>query len=157
MMSLQDRGSRRQAAPPSAEDGPHFAAATRSHRLFLELHHLIHERAADLRRSGRDVCVGSNRTVDAEFRGTRIEIVVEGVEAYRLLYRCDGGARPWPDPDRPHLQDRMRNVRYYALRMNETHDGSPFWSPRADGGEPHHTNRELVSSWLVLSREGKWK
>lgn len=132
----------------TAPEGPHLAAATRSHRLFLQLQHLMHQRAAQARQTGSDVCTESVRTVTKNFRRTRLRVFRDGEVALELVYRCDGGLRPWPDPDRPHLQDRTSGKSFYALPFLQQH--APLrWSPRPDGRPPHRTNRELCNGWLA--------
>ena len=125
---------------------PHFAAATRSHRLFLQLQDLMVERAAQARRVGSEVCLESRRTVGARFRRTRIRVYHNGNVVLELVYRCDGGLVDWPDPERSQLQDRTAGARFYALTFRA---GDPKWSSRPDGRGPHRSNEELCNGWLV--------
>lgn len=126
---------------------PNLAAATRSRRLFLQLQHLIHQRAARARKNGiADISTESIRTV-TDFHRTRLRVFRDGEVVLELVYRCDGGARGWPDPARPHLQDRTSDRNFYALSFEE--GGSAHWSHSADGRAPHHTNRELCNGWFA--------
>lgn len=126
--------------------GPYYDDAVRSHRLFLHLHRRLEQSAAAWRRRGRDVVIRWHRTVDTEYRRTRIDIIEDDVITHRLLYRCDGGIRPWGDPDAAHLRDHDTGQRYYALPMN---NGPRVWSAKVGGREPHFSSKELVNGWFI--------